>query len=263
MQYKLFKSGKEHIWYGLALAYCIRMPVSRFATIAEIIPIRYREICSVRRGIVINSCRQLLTFESDSVDLLANEILIEDYTRGGGKSRKKQMKIFLPFLRDTFLVIGFQTDIGQDMAFPEVQLTRLSAMLWIESFINRIIGSKFPMTPELHGDKSAGNVLQVPMCKPSVMILQNSQVLALSDTNGVRDARSVLAGDPTVVLAGDPTVVIAGDPTVVVAGDPTVVVAGDPTVVKAVDPTVVLVDQSDKQKHPGVPTMGNTCGATT
>ncbi|KAG8311124.1 hypothetical protein J6590_049678 [Homalodisca vitripennis] len=73
----------------------------------------------------------------------------------------------------------------------------------------------------------------------------------------------VLAGDPTVVLAGDPTVVLAGDPTVVLAGDPTVVLAGDPTVVLAGDLTVVQVDQSDKQKHPGVPTMGNTCGATT
>ncbi|KAK9892551.1 hypothetical protein WA026_020534 [Henosepilachna vigintioctopunctata] len=78
---------------------------------AEFMPIRQRKIYSVRSGINERNCKELLRFNSGSVDFLAAQFLVESDTRGGGISRRKQMEIFLRFVNDP----GFQSGVAQDV----------------------------------------------------------------------------------------------------------------------------------------------------
>lgn len=78
---------------------------------AEFMPIRQRKVYDVRRVIGLNACKELLRFETESVDYLANEFLIENDTRGGGISKRKQMEVFLRFVGDP----GFQSGIAHDV----------------------------------------------------------------------------------------------------------------------------------------------------
>ncbi|KAK9880724.1 hypothetical protein WA026_013047 [Henosepilachna vigintioctopunctata] len=78
---------------------------------AEFMPIRQREIYSVRSGINERNGKELLRCNSESVDFLAAKFLEESDTRGGGISRKQPMEIFLRFVGDP----GFQSGVAQDV----------------------------------------------------------------------------------------------------------------------------------------------------
>ncbi|KAK9877467.1 hypothetical protein WA026_018575 [Henosepilachna vigintioctopunctata] len=77
----------------------------------EFMPICQRKIYSVRSGINERNCRELLRFNSESVDFLEAQFLEKSDTCGGGISRRQQMEIFLRFVGDA----GFQSGVAQDV----------------------------------------------------------------------------------------------------------------------------------------------------
>lgn len=109
---------------------------------AEFMPIRQRKVYDVRRGIGLNACKELLRFESESVDYLENEFLIEIDTRGGGISKRKQMEVLLRFVGDP----GFQSGIAHDMGVHRSTVNKTISYLMdriVEQSHNWI---KFPTT---------------------------------------------------------------------------------------------------------------------
>lgn len=61
--------------------------------------VRNKKSYAVRKQICLNRSKQLLRFDSESVDFLANEILGDkNETRGGALSSRQQMEIFLRFV---------------------------------------------------------------------------------------------------------------------------------------------------------------------
>lgn len=97
---------------------------------AEFMPLRQRKIYSARRLIDERNCKELLRFESQSVDFLAAEFLVENDTRGGALSRRQQMEIFLRFVGDP----GFQSGAAQDIGAH-----RSTANKTIRLVMNRIV----------------------------------------------------------------------------------------------------------------------------
>lgn len=111
---------------------------------AEFMPIRQRKIYSVRSGINERNCKELLRFNSQSVDFLATQFLEESDTRGGGISRRQQMEIFLRFVGDP----GFQSGVAQDMG-----VHRTTANKTIRYVMSRVVEQshnwiRFPTTAE-------------------------------------------------------------------------------------------------------------------
>ncbi|KAK9870618.1 hypothetical protein WA026_008178 [Henosepilachna vigintioctopunctata] len=112
---------------------------------AEFMPIRQHKIYSVRSGInERNYCKELLRFNSKSVDFLVAQLLEECDTRGGGISRRQQMEIFLRFVGDA----GFQSGVAQD-----VGVHRTTANKTIRYVMSRVVEQshnwiRFPTTAE-------------------------------------------------------------------------------------------------------------------
>lgn len=110
---------------------------------AEFMPVRDPKFYNERRE--ISRCKELLRFENDSVDFLAEEFLPESQeTRGGALSRRKKMEIFLRFVGDP----GFQSGIAEDIG-----IHRTTACKTINSVLNNIIEKAgnwihFPSTVE-------------------------------------------------------------------------------------------------------------------
>ncbi|KAK9883670.1 hypothetical protein WA026_001839 [Henosepilachna vigintioctopunctata] len=111
---------------------------------AEFMPNRQRKIYSVRSGINERNCKELLRFKSESVNFLVAQFLEESDTRGGGISRREQMKIFLRFVGDD----GFQSGVAQD-----VGVHRTTANKTIRYAMSRVVEQshnwiRFPTTAE-------------------------------------------------------------------------------------------------------------------
>ncbi|KAK9882295.1 hypothetical protein WA026_020404 [Henosepilachna vigintioctopunctata] len=132
---------------------------------AEFMPIRQRKIYSVRSGINERNCKELLRFNSESVDFLAAQFLEESDTRGGtlAVSRRQQMEIFLRFVDDA----GFQSGVPQD-----VGVHRTTVNNTIRYMMSRVVEQshnwiRFPITAE---DMTKAKVLwQRHFRLPSVM----------------------------------------------------------------------------------------------
>ncbi|KAK9880285.1 hypothetical protein WA026_010157 [Henosepilachna vigintioctopunctata] len=120
---------------------------------AEFMPIRQRKISSVRSGINERNCKELLRFNSESVDHLAAQFAEESDTRGGGISRRQQMEIFLRFVGDA----GFQSGVAQDVGVHPEDMTEAKD-LWQRHFRwPSVIGAHDStqieiQKPGLHGD---------------------------------------------------------------------------------------------------------------
>ncbi|KAK9879063.1 hypothetical protein WA026_003878 [Henosepilachna vigintioctopunctata] len=97
---------------------------------AESMPIRQRKFYYVRSGINERNCKEPLRFNSESVDFLAAQFFEESDIRGGGISRRQQMKIFLRFIGDP----GFQSGVAQD-----VGVHRTSANKTIKYVMIRVV----------------------------------------------------------------------------------------------------------------------------
>ncbi|KAK9891644.1 hypothetical protein WA026_015610 [Henosepilachna vigintioctopunctata] len=111
---------------------------------AEFMPIRQRNIYSVRSGINERNCKELLRFNSESVDFLAAQFIEESDTRGGGISRRQQMEIFLRLVGDA----GFQSGVAQ-----YVGVHRTTANKTIRYVMSRVLEQshnwiRFPTTDE-------------------------------------------------------------------------------------------------------------------
>ncbi|KAK9887433.1 hypothetical protein WA026_022368 [Henosepilachna vigintioctopunctata] len=111
---------------------------------AEFMPIRQRKIYSVRSEINERNCKELLRFNSESVDFLAAQFLEESDSRGGGISRRQQMEIFLRFVGDP----RFQSGVAQD-----VGVHRTTANKTIKYVMSRVVEQshnwiRFPTTAE-------------------------------------------------------------------------------------------------------------------
>ena len=105
-----------------------KLVVSFIRAMAEFMHVRKQKEYAVRRE--TRNCKELLRFESESVDFLAAEFLNETDTRGGALSRRKQMEIFLHFVADP----GFQSGIAED-----VGVHRSTACKSISYVMDRII----------------------------------------------------------------------------------------------------------------------------
>ncbi|KAK9876865.1 hypothetical protein WA026_015098 [Henosepilachna vigintioctopunctata] len=111
---------------------------------AEFMPIRQRKIYSVRYAINERNCRELLRFNSESVDFLAAQFHEESDTHGGGISRRQQIEIFLMFVDNP----GFQSGVAQD-----VGVHRTTTKKTIRYDMRRVVDQshnwiRFPTTAE-------------------------------------------------------------------------------------------------------------------
>ncbi|XP_046688202.1 putative nuclease HARBI1 [Homalodisca vitripennis] len=112
------------------------------SAMAEFMQVRQHKHYGARRE--INKCKELLRFESESIDFLAAEFLNETDTRGGGLSPRKQMEVFLRFVADP----GFQSGIAED-----VGVHRTTACKTVSYVMDKIIDRAnfwihFPATVE-------------------------------------------------------------------------------------------------------------------
>lgn len=147
-----------------------------------------KEYC-VRRD--VRNCKQLLRFESNSIDFLAAEFLNETDSRGGALSPRKQMEIFLRFVADP----GFQSGIAEDFG-----VHRTTACKTISYVMNKII------------DRS-GNWIHFPSTAAEVneakLLWQENyrmpSVIGALDCTHVVIRKPVLHGDEYINRKGDIT----------------------------------------------------------
>ncbi|KAG8296281.1 hypothetical protein J6590_060282 [Homalodisca vitripennis] len=88
--------------------------------IAEFMHMRTRKCYSERRE--IPRCKELLRFESESLDFLAHAFLPEnEETRGKALLPRQKMEVFWGFVGD----LGFQSGIGEDLGTATVFLNNI------------------------------------------------------------------------------------------------------------------------------------------
>lgn len=171
-----------------------KLVVSFIRAMAEFMHVRKQKEYAVRRE--TRNCKELLRFESESVDFLAAEFLNETDTRGGALSRRKQMEIFLRFVADP----GFQSGIAED-----VGVHRSTACKTISYVMDRIIDKSHKW---IHFPATAAEVNEAKVLWQRHFRLPN--VIGALDCTHVKITKPKLHGDEYINRKGHVTINVQG-----------------------------------------------------
>lgn len=107
----------------------------------------YRE----RKAVSPSKCKQLIRFESDSVDFLCNQFIQDrDESRGGALSSRMRMELFLRYVSDP----GFQSGVAEDFGIHRTTVGKNFTYVMDNIFTKAHNWIRFPRTPvDINGAK--------------------------------------------------------------------------------------------------------------